>query len=152
MRRPLAVGPLVACVLAALAALVGGGACSRTVETLRVATYGPDLRYIEPARLSDTMNEMTRAVVDLQRRLRGGAPGSPEDKEAVRRLADVLEALGRKLDTGGRPTNHPVLDRNLPYFRSLIGEASRGIRATPPNYFFAASIVGSCLLCHGKRR
>jgi hypothetical protein len=86
----------------------------------------------------------------LDRTLRQPA-GDPAEQQ--RQVAEILMRVDGAIGgiaTPGRVTQHPLLTRNLPRFREQVQRARADIARTPPNYFFATTIVGSCTACHGS--
>jgi hypothetical protein len=61
-----------------------------------------------------------------------------------------MEAATRSLDTAGWPTNHPLIDMNMPKFRQDIRQA-RAVEHDPPNYAIVYSLTGACVYCHVSR-
>jgi hypothetical protein len=119
---------------------------------VRRFTYAPEFQYIARADLRTVMGKMARRVAQLDRLLRPERLAGPRDQERVKVLLRELEGLAASLDAGGRRTNHPVLDRQLPAFRTDLAAARRAAEAAPPSTFLAGGLVGSCMACHRAKR
>ena len=125
-------------------------ACPAAGPRLREHTYPPTFQYIEPSKLRSSMWMLAAEVQRLDRALRQPAADPAEQQHQV---ADVLMAMQRAVDgiaNPGRVTQHPLLNRNLPRFREQVQRARADAARTPPNYFTATALVGSCSACHGS--
>jgi hypothetical protein len=123
-------------------------ACSDPGARLREHTYPPSFEYIEPSRLQSSMWKLAWEVQGLDRALRhpAGDPGAQQRQvvEILMRVEDAADGIA----TPGRTTQHPLLNRNLPQFRERVRRARADAGRTPPNYFTATALVGSCSACH----
>ena len=125
-------------------------ACPTAGSRLREHTYPPTFQYIEQSHLQSSMWVLASEVQHLDRALRHPAADAEEQR---RQVADVLIAMQRAVDgiaTPGRVTQHPLLNRNLPRFREQVQRARTDVARTPPSYFTATTLVGSCSACHGS--
>ena len=74
-----------------------------------------------------------------------------------RRRAEIIEQLramesaAARLDQSGWPSNHPLIDMNLPNFRQDLRTAREAIERDPPNFLLAGPLTGACIYCHGGR-
>jgi len=119
-------------------AITLGVSCLRAPEPIRKLTYPPDFSYIPPERIHSTMWILAAEVHRLDELLRARS-GSPDGAAAI-----------EQIDHPGRATQHPALNQNLTRFAARIASAQRGADRTPPNYFQASALSGSCFLCHGS--
>jgi hypothetical protein len=124
--------------------------CADSARWLRRYTYPPDFRYIEREQLRSAMWQLARHVRDLDQDIQ--SPSAPEQhrKDIIEHL-DGMEAAARSLDTAGWPSNHPLIDMNMPKFRQDIRQARDAVERDPPNYAIAYSLTGACVYCHGGR-
>ena len=123
-------------------------ACRDTGARLREYTYPPSFEYIEQSRLQSSMWVLASEVRRLDRTLRKPA-GDPAEQQ--RQVAEILMRVDGAIGgiaTPGRVTQHPLLNRNLPRFREQVRRARADVARTPPSYFTATTIVGSCTACH----
>jgi hypothetical protein len=131
--------------------LVFAIACSSTTRSVQSLTYPPDFAYIPPERLQSTMWILAAEVKQLDQLL-GQAP-APDDaatQEAVRRSLQRMSVAIEQIDHPGRASQHPALNIHLRRFAERLEQAQRGADRTPPNYFQATALSGSCFLCHSS--
>jgi hypothetical protein len=136
-----------------LAAVLLGG-CVRPPAALHELTYPPDFSYLPPEELRSAMWILAAEVRRLDQLLRD-APAMSGDAAAGNQFAiqETLRRLGaavERIDEPGRVTQHPALNRNLQRFKERVDRAKRGAERTPPNYYQASAVSGSCFLCHGS--
>jgi hypothetical protein len=131
-----------------LCGLVGG--CADFARWTRRYTYPPDFRYIERDQLRSAMWQLARHVRELDQHLRLSTAGEQQRKDVLEHL-DGMENATRTLDNAGWPSNHPMIDMNMPKFRHDIRLARDAVERTPPNYALAYSLPGACVYCHGGR-
>jgi hypothetical protein len=86
----------------------------------------------------------------LDRTLRQPAGDPAEQQRLVGEILMRMDGAVDDIATPGRVTQHPLLNRNLPRFREQIQRARADAARTPPNYFSATTLVGSCSACHGS--
>jgi hypothetical protein len=125
-------------------------ACRDSGERLREHTYPPSFDYIEQSRLQSSMWTLAFEVRSLDRTLRHPAGDSAEQQRQVAEILMRIDGAAGGIATPGRVTQHPLLNRNLPRFREQVRRAREDAARTPPNYFFATAIVGSCTACHSS--
>jgi len=125
-------------------------ACRDPGERLREHTYPPSFEYIEQSRLQSSMWALAWEVRSLDRTLRQPAGDPAEQQRLVAEILMRVDGAVGGIATPGRVTQHPLLNRNLPRFREQVRRARADVARTPPNYFTATTIVGSCSACHGS--
>jgi len=123
-------------------------ACAWLGERTRPVLYPPDFEYIEQDKLESTMWLLASQVTTLDSLLDSE---DPVPRDQVVSLLKGIERSANQLDTGGRPTNHPLLTQRLPGFLHTVRRARRAAEATPPRYFQAGTVSGACMSCHAKR-
>ena len=131
-----------------LCGLVGG--CADFARWMRRYTYPPDFRYIERDQLRSAMWQLAGHVRELDQHLRSSTASEQQQKDILEHL-DGMESATRTLDTAGWPSNHPMIDMNMPKFRQDIRLARDAVERTPPNYALAHSLPGACVYCHVGR-
>jgi hypothetical protein len=124
--------------------------CADLARWTRQYTYPPDFRYIERDQLRSAMWQLARHVRELDQQVRAASPDEPQRKEILEHLGG-MESATRSLDTSGWPSNHPMVDVNMPKFRQDIRLAREAVERTPPNYALARALPGACVYCHGAR-
>lgn len=137
---------------AVLSSCLGISACSASVgEEVRRHTYPPESRYIRRADIRRSMEVLVAHAHALDELL-----VRSNDQDDGARAATIVEHLramrsaAAAIDPGTARTNHRLLDENLAKFIGDLELAERAAEATPPSYFLAASISGSCVHCHGS--
>lgn len=133
---------------AALALAMSG--CADLARWMRKYTYPPDFRYIERHQLRSAMEQLALHVRGLDQALQAPAPGDQE-RQAILEHLHGMDKATLSLDTSGWPSNHPLVDINMPRFRQDIRRALDAVERTPPNYTFARALPGACVYCHGGR-
>lgn len=124
--------------------------CADLARWTRQYTYPPDFRYIERAQLRSAMWQLARHVRELDQHLLSSTAGEQQRKDVLEHL-DGMESATRALDSTGWPSNHPMIDMNMPRFRQDIRLARDAVDRTPSNYALARSLPGACVYCHGGR-
>jgi hypothetical protein len=124
--------------------------CADFARWLRQYTYPPDFRYIERDQLRSTMWQLAFHSRELGRLMGLTEKQQPDRAEIVTHLRG-MEQAAEKLDSSGWPSNHPLVDMNLPHFRRDIKSAREAIERDPPNYLLASYVSGACVYCHGRR-
>jgi len=139
-------------------AVVFGLSCTsgsfRSPAALHELTYPPDFSYLPAKELRSTMWVLAAEIRRLDELLREPPAASTAAdlrvqiaiQETLRRLALAIEDI----DDPGRQSQHPDLNRNLHRFKARVEKAQRGAERTPPNYYQASALSGSCFLCHGS--
>lgn len=136
-----------------LAAMLGFS-CMWSPAGLHELTYPPNFSYLPAEKLNSAMWVLAAEISRLDDLLRD-APSMSGDS-AVRNQIAIQETLRRlgaaaeEIDEPGRVSQHPALNRNMSRFKERIESARRGAERTPPNYYQASALSGSCFLCHGS--
>jgi hypothetical protein len=124
--------------------------CGSAGERLREHTYPPSFEYIEQSRLQSAMWELAWEVRRLDHALREPTSDPAAQQQQIAEILSRVETAVDGIATPGRVTQHPLLNRNLPRFRDLVDRARSDAARTPPSYFTATTLVGSCSACHGS--
>jgi len=127
------------------------GSCMQVPESIQKHTVPPNFYYIPQDRIESSMWMLAAEIHRLDELLRISPDSTNvglqrEIQGSLRRMAAAVE----QIDHPGRTTQHPALNRNLSRFADRIAKAQRGVDRTPPNYFQASALSGSCYLCHGS--
>jgi hypothetical protein len=93
--------------------------CADFARWLRQYTYPPDFRYIERNQLRSTMWQLAFHWRELNRLLGLAEKQEPDRAEIIAHLRGMEQAAEKLVGTG-LPSNHPLLDTNLPAFRQNI--------------------------------
>ena len=103
--------------------------------------------------VADLHDEMWRLARDVERinviMRRNDAPLTEAEQAEILALLESLEAHAQRLAERDARTVHPVLGENIELFRSDLAIAKRNAAATPPNFYMAGTIAGTCAYCHG---
>jgi len=124
--------------------------CADVARWVRQYTYPPEFRYIELDDVRATMRELAAHSRELNQLIKSSDGLQAQRSEIISHLGAMEQAAG-KLDQSGWPTNHPLIDMNLPSFRRDIKFAREAIEREPPNYLLAGPVTGACVYCHGGR-
>ncbi|MBM2805701.1 MAG: hypothetical protein HW419_3594 [Deltaproteobacteria bacterium] len=136
-------------VFLALIALELSG-CADFARWVRQYTYPPEFRYIERDEVRSTMRELAFHSRELNQLLQSNDGPQAKRTEIIVHLR-AMEQAAEKLDQSGWPTNHPLIDMNLPSFRRDVKFAREAIEREPPNFLLAGPVTGACVYCHGGR-
>jgi hypothetical protein len=117
---------------------------------VREYTYPPSFEYIDESRLDSAMWMLAREVGRLEQTLRRPAGDPAAQQREVAEILLRMDEAAAGISTPGRVTQHPLLNRHLPRFREQLQRARADAGRTPPNYFTAATLAGSCSACHGS--
>lgn len=134
-----------------LSALLSVAAClaaSPPAREVRSATYPPSFAYMSRAEIRTEMHKLASGVAKLDKLLRSEPPEVPVDQEAVTTVLENIDGVVSSLARSGQTTGHTALDENLQQFRRDVRAALESAKETPPDYFLAGSITGSCVYCH----
>ena len=139
----------VAGILVAACVLSSAIACQSGYRPLRESVYPPDFTYVPKSRVKSSMWILAAEIHHLDELLRTAPDASnlrvQRDVQAtLRRLSAAVE----QIDRPGQTTQHPALNQHLQRFAERLVQAQRGAERTPPNYFQASALSGSCFLCH----
>ncbi len=138
---------------AILVLLVLAVGCETPIGPIRATTFPPDLSYLPPARIRTTMWVLAAEIQDLEESLRNRSEYEESSlQNRVRLNLERMYVAARTLDQGGRTTQHPVLNEHLVRFLTRLERARRDVDHSPPNYYRASTIAGSCYLCHGRNQ
>ena len=124
--------------------------CADSARWVRQYTYPPEFRYLERDEVRSAMRQLAFHSRELNQLIRSGEGPQKEPEEMIMHLKAMEEAAA-KLDQSGWPTNHPLIEMNLPRFRRDIKSAREAIEREPPNFLLAGPVTGACVYCHGGR-
>jgi len=148
-RRTTATALVVGALLLLPLAFVTG--CETPVGPVRVTTMPPDLGYLPPEQIRTAMWVLAAEIGELERALERQNARDPIAYQAdIRARLARMRTAAETLDRPGRSSQHPVLNQNLDRFTARIRRAERSAERTPPDYFPASTLAGTCYLCHGQ--
>lgn len=124
--------------------------CADSARWVRQYTYPPEFRYLERDEVRSAMRQLAFHSRELNQLIRSGEGPQKEPEEMIMHLKAMEEAAAT-LDQSGWPTNHPLIEMNLPRFRRDIKSAREAIEREPPNFLLAGPVTGACVYCHGGR-
>src|SRR5687768_1123331 len=87
--------------------------CADIARWARQYTYPPEFRYIERDDVRSTMRELASHSRELNDLIRSSDGPQGRRAEIITHLR-AMEQAAEKLDQSGWPTNHPLIDMNLP--------------------------------------
>jgi len=124
--------------------------CADFARWVRQYTYPPEFRYIERDEVRSAMRQLAFHSRELNQLIQSSDGPQKSRSEIIMHLR-AMEEAAEKLDQSGWPTNHPLIDMNLPRFRRDIKFAREAIERDPPNFLLAGPVTGACVYCHGGR-
>lgn len=137
-------------VLIMLAVLQLSG-CADLARWVRQYTYPPEFRYIERDEVRGAMRQLASHAHQLNRLMRADDGPQVHRAEMIGHLR-AMEVAAESLDSSGWPTNHPMIDMNLPSLRRDLKFAREAMEREPPNFLLAGPVAGACVYCHGGSR
>jgi hypothetical protein len=124
--------------------------CADFARWVRQYTYPPEFRYLERDEVRSTMRQLAFHSRELNQLIQSSDGPQKSRSEIIMHLR-AMEEAAQKLDQSGWPTNHPMIDMNLPSLRRDIKFAREAIEREPPNFLLAGPVTGACVYCHGGR-
>ena len=124
--------------------------CADFARWARQYTYPPEFRYVERDDVRSTMRELAVHSRELNHLMLSSDGPQVGRIEIIMHLR-AMEQAADELTQSGWPTNHPLIDMNLPNFRRDIKFAREAIEREPPNFLLAGPVTGACVYCHGGR-
>lgn len=124
--------------------------CTGFARWVRQYTYPPEFHYLERDEVRSTMRQLAFHSHELNRLIRSSDGAQIHRSEIVTQLR-AMEEVSAKLDKSGWPTNHPLIDMNLPSLRRDIKFAREAMEREPPNFLLVGTVTGACVYCHGGR-
>jgi len=124
--------------------------CADFARWARQYTYPPEFRYVERDDVRSTMRELAVHSRELNHLMQSSDGPQVGRIEIIMHLR-AMEQAADELTQSGWPTNHPLIDMNLPNFRRDIKFAREAIEREPPNFLLAGPVTGACVYCHGGR-
>jgi hypothetical protein len=101
---------------------------------------------LEQGEMVTQMWSLAANVRDLQSAFARGAGMTEQGREDVVRILAAIEQTAMTLDVEVYRAHHA--QTGLGAFRSEVRAAREGAERTPPDYYFAGRLVGSCAYCH----
>jgi len=137
--------------IALVVAVSSSSGCSpRAARTVRRFTYPPDFNYISNQQLKSAMWRLAQGVTRLNKLMTAGSERGDTPRDEVVGVLDSMEEAAKALGPGKWPSNHPRIGDNVDALRRDIHRARLAAQHDPPDYFFAGTISGACLYCHGR--
>lgn len=115
---------------------------------VRKLTYPSDITYIDRSQVAGAMRQMADAVTHLESTIRSAPSPEAVDQKAVVADLSVLKGIASSLQTKKGYSTDPVLDKHMSAFLDDVDLALAAAQKTPPSYFLAGHIAGSCAGCH----
>ncbi len=128
-----------------IGALLAVAACA----DIRKLTYPPEFVYIEKTELQGSMHQLAAAMTQLDSLLATESSGDSTQKAVLAQL-DRIDQVAWKL-SGGQATNHLLIDEHMKQFSADVARARLLAASSPPNYYDAGRLSGSCSGCHRFR-
>ena len=149
------VGPLCA-TFATFASLATVGGCSfapsqGAAAGVRAVMDPPEFSNLQREDIHDAMRAMAVQVQALDEALRAADLDEATRQARVLGALELLKSGAQTLQTPGKTTHHAMIEQRLPQFLQDLDNARTQAAQTPPQYFLAGSISGSCMACHRGR-
>jgi hypothetical protein len=118
---------------------------------LRSVTSPPDFRQLQGSDIRSAMRSMAVHVRSLDDALRDAELEEEEKQARVLAALDGISQAAGALRPAGTTLSHTMLDERLPQFLRDVEGARAAAAVSPPQYFLAGSVAGSCMACHRGR-
>ncbi len=119
-------------------ALSFAAACSSSSGKYNAVERGP---------IHTEMWRLMELTTELDNLMTASMPGPPPQAKAVELLAGI-EGAAEVLAKSENRSRHPLLRDNAETFLATARRARTAAASTPPNYYYAGIVSGSCVLCH----
>ena len=133
-----------------LVSLIAGSMLLTGCAEVRKLTYPPQFVYVDKERLQGSMHRMAAAMGRLDTLVAADSLGASAQTEILAQL-DVIDEAAHELSGGKALTNHLLLDEHMAQFNADVAKARLMARSSPPNYYYAGRLSGSCSACHQFR-
>jgi len=137
-------------------AMLGLSGCAK----IRLVTYPESIVWIDADSVRNAMHSMAASLGAIEQ-LISSETGVGEHREKVLDELYTLETTAQSLSASKASandelvrystTNHLLIDDHLDEFTESVLMAQLHVQATPPNYYRAGTLVGSCNACHRFR-
>ncbi len=138
-------------VVAGAIALLAAAACGDAAGRLRQHTYPPSFEYVDSSRLSSAMWVLASETARLDRALEETDADPAVRQREVASILAQIEAAADGIQRPGQTSQHPLLNEHLPRFRERVRKARAEVERSPPAYYLAGTVAGSCAACHALR-
>ena len=118
---------------------------------IRKLTYPKDFVYLEKREVDTLMQKMTDNIMRLDQLVAEASISDATQQQKIIAELSALEIIATRLSFGHKQTNHFVISDHIEQFIADIGKAKMFASISPPNYYNAGKITGSCLACHQFR-
>ena len=118
---------------------------------IRKLTYPANFTYIEKKDLDSSMHKMSVSLARLDTLVSAASPASLEAQKDIIQELSELKGIASAIRGRGGVTNHLAIDDHIEDFISDIVNAKLFAGDTPPNYYYAGKLAGSCTGCHQYR-
>lgn len=126
--------------------------CSDLAGTVRKVTYPPGFTYVSRDELDSRMHELAYELQQLDLALAPERDALSEQQQQVVGILRKMERIAGGIQAGEAGSNHPFLQNDMTSFLTILGQARASASMTPPQYFGAGRVSGSCTNCHVKNR
>ena len=144
-RNPLLAAGLTVIVLAL-------AACSELTPTVRHEIYPAGFDSTSPAELNSRMLQLGNELQRLDLALASQEDDPPDLQQRVVGSLREIERIAGFLQSGEINTNHPFLRNDMSVFLGDVRAAQQSAASSPPRYYLAGRITGSCINCHRANR
>ncbi len=117
---------------------------------IRKLTYPPEITYIDRNELRSAMYRMASALQQLDALIVEETSVEPPHQKIMHQLG-TIEHAANDLASGNTVTNHKAIDEHMDQFLADVAKARLMANASPPNYYYAGRLSGSCGACHQFR-
>lgn len=118
---------------------------------IRKLTYPPDFVYLEKKEVDSLMRAMSNSIMRLDQLIAEAETSDTVQQQKIIAELSRLESIATRVGGGYTETNHPVISEHIEQFSGDIGRAKMFASVSPPNYYNAGKITGSCQACHQFR-
>ena len=123
---------------------------------IRELTYPKGFTYLEEKEVDALMQKMRGNIVRLDQLVAEASISDASKSDTVQQqkiIAELtaLERIATRLSGDHTQTNHFVISDHIEQFITDIGKAKMFANMSPPRYYHAGKVAGSCMACHQFR-
>jgi uncharacterized lipoprotein YmbA len=115
---------------------------------VKVSNYPDDFVYLSRTKVTGTMGVLSAQVQRINDALKNDVVLDDASHQQIISALENMEAATYKLGAGTAPTNHLLIDKHIDRFKSDVQAALKAAKGSPPNYYLAGQVSGSCMACH----
>lgn len=132
--------------------VIASAACSELTPAVQYELYPAGFDSARDVELNSRMLQLGNELQRLDLALASQEDDPPDLQQQVVGSLREIERIAGFLQSGDINTNHPFLRDDMNEFLADVREASQSAASSPPRYYLAGRVTGSCINCHRANR